>query len=42
MLTNLPLYVNPPNDCKEIDLLTRAESALTTKYCFEVGHRKIA
>lgn len=42
MLTNLSLHVSPLYDCKEIDLITRAQSALTTKYCFEAGDRKIA
>lgn len=41
MLTNLSLHVSPPNDCKERDLLTRAQSPLTIKYYFEAGDRKI-
>lgn len=42
MLINLSLHVSAPNDCKEIDLLTRTQSDLTTKYCFEAGDGKIA
>lgn len=42
MLTNVSWHISPPNDCKEVDLLTKAQSPLTTKYYFEVGDRKIA